>query len=203
MVVDSSDVALILSTAKLYINHPVPDQLFLDIFPIFRSPQLTENIISHLCSYISETYPNLHQSISAVVCLEARGFFFAPIIASRLGLPIVPVRKRGKLPGDCVRVEYTKDYGVDEFEMKRDAFEGIETGGKKVLLIDDLLGMGGSIMAAKELCKQLNVTVAEAVVIFDCAGVPGYKEMVDKNLGDLKRYAMVTLSVDNIGPPIN
>lgn len=66
------------------------------------------------------------------MCLEARGFFFAPIIASRLGLPVVPVRKKGKLPGECVGVGFIKDYGVDDFEMKVDAFEGIETGGKKV-----------------------------------------------------------------------
>jgi adenine phosphoribosyltransferase len=66
------------------------------------------------------------------VCLEARGFFFAPIIASRLGLPCIPVRKKGKLPGEVVSVEYEKDYGVDEFEMSGDSFEGIKVEGKKV-----------------------------------------------------------------------
>lgn len=66
------------------------------------------------------------------MCLEARGFFFAPIIALRLGLPVVPVRKKGKLPGEVVAVGYVKDYGVDEFEMMSDAFEGVEMEGKKV-----------------------------------------------------------------------
>ncbi|KAE9979578.1 hypothetical protein BLS_009676 [Venturia inaequalis] len=179
------------------------NQLFLDIFPLFRSPRLTEIVISHLCSYITETYPNLRQSISAIVCLEARGFFFAPVIASRLGLPVVPVRKKGKLPGDCVGVQFMKDYGADDFEMKTDAFEEIETGGKKVLLMDDLLGKGGSIMAAKGLCEKLNVKVAEAIFIFDCDGVPGYQQTVNKTLGGLKRYAMITLSTSNIGAPVN
>lgn len=88
------------------------------------------------------------------MCLEARGFFFAPMIASRLGLPCIPVRKKGKLPGMVVGVRYEKDYGVDEFEMSCDSFEGIDldVGRKKVILVDDLLGKGGSIMAAKEVC---------------------------------------------------
>lgn len=76
------------------------------------------------------------------MCLEARGFFFAPIIALRLGVPVVPVRKKGKLPGECVNVGYVKEYGADEFEMKADAFEGIETGGKKVPTSSLILGRG-------------------------------------------------------------
>lgn len=140
--------------------------------------------------------------ISAIVCLESRGFFFAPIIANRLGLPVVPVRKKGKLPGDVLRVEYVKDYGEDEFEIKTDALEGIEMGEKKVILMDDLLGKGGSIKAAKELVEELGGEVAEVVCIFD-VDVMDYKDRVGEKLGDLKRYAMCTLTVENIGTPVN
>lgn len=139
--------------------------------------------------------------ISAIVCLEARGFFFAPLIASRLSLPVVPVRKRGKLPGAVVSVSYDKDYGPDSFEMKDDAFEGIETEGKRVILVDDLLGMGGSILAAKGLVEKLGQTVAEMVFIFD-VDIPVYAEAIKKNLGDAKRYSMVTLTTTNMGAPI-
>jgi adenine phosphoribosyltransferase len=85
--------------------------------------------------------------------------------------------------------------------MKTDAFEGIETAGKKVILVDDLLGMGGSIMAAKELVEQLGMEVAEAVFIFD-VDVPVYNATVEKNLKGLQRYAMVTLTETNMGAPI-
>jgi adenine phosphoribosyltransferase len=85
--------------------------------------------------------------------------------------------------------------------MKTDAFEGIETAGKKVILVDDLLGMGGSIMAAKELVEQLGMEVAEAVFIFD-VDVPMYNVAVEKNLKGLQRYAMVTLTKTNMGAPI-
>jgi adenine phosphoribosyltransferase len=85
--------------------------------------------------------------------------------------------------------------------MKLDSFEGIETEGKKVILVDDLLGMGGSIMAAKNLVEKLGIEVPEAVFIFD-VDVPVYNEAVEKNLKGLKRYAMVTLTETNMGPPI-
>lgn len=67
-----------------------------------------------------------------------------------------------------------------------DAFEGIETSGKKVILVDDLLGKGGSIMAAKALVEKLGMEVAESVFIFD-VDVPDYNETVKENLGDMLR----------------
>jgi adenine phosphoribosyltransferase len=100
-----------------------------------------------------------------------------------------------------VSTSYQKDYGPDSFEMKTDAFEGIETEGKKVILVDDLLGMGGSIMAAKALVEKLGMEVAEAVFIFD-VNVPVYTDAVERNLKGLKRYAMLTLTETNIGAPI-
>lgn len=86
--------------------------------------------------------------------------------------------------------------------MKTDAFEGIETEGKKVILVDDLLGKGGSIMTAKELVEKLGMEFAESVFIFD-VDTPDYNEAVKKTLGTSPRYAMVTLTATNIGAPIN
>lgn len=97
---------------------------------------------------------------------------------------------------------YVKDYGEDEFEIKTDAFEGIEMEGRKVILIDDLLGKGGSVKAAKELVERLGGDVAEAVCIFD-VDVMDYQQKVEETLGDLNRYAMCTLTVGNIGTPVN
>jgi adenine phosphoribosyltransferase len=171
------------------------NQLFADIFPIFRDPAATEAIISHLESHIKSTH-DLSQ-ISSIVCLEARGFFFTPILASCLGLPCLPVRKRGKLPGEVISTTFENYYGSECFELKTDAFEGMEVEGKKVILVDDFLGMGGSIMAAKDLVEKLGVEVGEAVFIF-YVDVPVYNEAVERNLKGLKRYAMVTLTETNL-----
>src|SRR6187402_1223607 len=145
---------------------------FADIFPIFRDPVATEAVISHLVAHIKSLH-NISE-LSSIGCIESRGFFFAPIIASRLGLPCVPIRKKGKLPGDCVSISYAKEYGPDIMEMKTDAFEGIDEK-KKVLLMDDLLGKGGAILAAKQLVEKLGMEVAECLFIFD---VPAYADIL-------------------------
>lgn len=103
----------------------------------------------------------------------------------------MPIRKSGKLPGEKVTVSYQKEYGPDTFELKTDAFEGIAGQSKRVILIDDLLGKGGSIAAAKELVEKLGMEVAESVFIFD---LPDFYEVNKKNLGGMKWYAMVHLS---------
>lgn len=155
-------------------------------------------MISHFVNRFNTSY-SLSQ-ICAVVCLEARGFFFGPLIASRLNLPCIPVRKGAKLPGDVVSVNYQKEYGLDVFEMKTDAFEGVDCQGKQVLLLDDFLGKGGSIMAAKNLVSMLGMQVAEAYFVFD---VSAYVEENKKTLGDLPWYTMVHITADNMPPILN
>jgi len=190
-----ADVQLVLDKIKMYLGHPIHGQLFADIFPILRDPAVLEAMISHLESHIRSTHDV--SQISSIVCLESRGFFFGPIIALRLGLPCVPVRKKGKLPGEKITVTYQKEYGPDVFEMKTDAFEGLEERGKKVILIDDLLGKGGSIAAAKQLVENLGMEVVESVFIFD---IPDFYEENRKKLGGMKWFAMCQLTAENMLP---
>lgn len=92
-------------------------------------------------------------------------------------------------------MSYQKEYGPDNFEMKTDAFEGVVTEGKKVILVDDLLGHGGSILAAKQLVEKLGMEVAECVFIFD---IPDYYKTNQEKLGDLPRYAMAHLTEESL-----
>jgi adenine phosphoribosyltransferase len=158
-------------------------------------------MISHLESHIRSTHTV--SDIAAIVCLESRGFFFAPILALRFGLPCVPIRKGGKLPGEKVTVTYEKEYGPDVFEMKVDAFEGIdvgvESGKRKVILVDDLLGKGGSIVAARKLVEMLGAEVVESVFIFD---IPDYIEINRSVMRDMKWYAMCHLTEENLAPKL-
>jgi adenine phosphoribosyltransferase len=88
--------------------------VFLDIFPILRNPIAFETLITHflhhLTSHTIAAAPN--RKIDVVVGLDARGFLLGPIIALRLGAAFVPVRKQGKLPGECVSASYEKEYGT-------------------------------------------------------------------------------------------
>jgi adenine phosphoribosyltransferase len=134
--------------------------VFLDIFPILRDPVAFETLITHLVHHItSHTIPrSTSKKIDVVVGLDARGFLLGPIIALRLGAAFVPVRKQGKLPGQCVSATYEKEYGTvwimfcwimldlrlmlvqDSFEMQADVIKP----GQNVVVIDDLIATGKS-----------------------------------------------------------
>ena len=92
--------------------------VFLDIFPILRDPVAFETLITHFVHHLTSTTitKTTTKKIDVIVGLDARGFLLGPIIAMRLGAAFVPVRKKGKLPGECVTVTFEKEYGsVSDF----------------------------------------------------------------------------------------
>ena len=131
--------------------------VFLDIFPILRDPPVFEALISHVVHHITSHTVGLasNKKIDVIVGLDARGFLLGPIVALRLGAAFVPVRKQGKLPGQCIKASYEKEYGTvcisiiafrarsdermqDIFEMQADAIQA----GQNVVIIDDLIATG-------------------------------------------------------------
>jgi len=140
---------------------------FLDIFPILRDPVAFEALITNLLYRLtSHTMPSLHGGkIDVVVGLDARGFLLGPIIALRMGAAFVPVRKRGKLPGECLSVEYEKEYGTDVFEMQAGAIQPSQN----VVIIDDLIATGGSACAAGKLVAKQGGKTAEYLFIIEIA----------------------------------
>lgn len=101
--------------------------------------------------------------------LEARGFLFGPSLALKLGAGFVPVRKAGKLPGECVRVAYEKEYGTDWFEMQVGAIKP----GQRVLVVDDIIATGGSAKAAGELVELSGGVLVEYVFILELEFLKG------------------------------
>ncbi|KAH8883377.1 PRTase-like protein [Thozetella sp. PMI_491] len=191
---DASGLDLILSRMVMYRDHPKPGHRFADIFPIFRSPAATKVLLAGFVEHIKATHDL--KAIHAIVCLEARGMFFAPLVASALNLPCIPVRKEGKLPGAVVSVSYEKDYGHDTLQMKDDSFEGVGEGRQegtkvRVLLIDDLVALGGSAQAGKRLVGMLGGEVAECLFIFD---VPRFTELVKEKLGGTPSWSLISLT---------
>ncbi|KAH9909753.1 putative adenine phosphoribosyltransferase [Xylariomycetidae sp. FL2044] len=206
------DLDLILSKVVMYKDHPVPGHRFADIFPVFRSPAATRALVDGLVSHVRAAHgpqgDDVSTEIHAVVCLEARGWFFGPLVAAALGLPCVPVRKRGKLPGRCVSAAYRKDYGEDVLEMTEDSFEGIvEVGGSgqgeeegeegkkkvRVLVVDDLIAFGGTAEAAKRLVEMLGGEVAECLFVFE---IPRLRERVREKMGETRTWSLIPLTED-------
>ena len=132
---------------------------------------LLTNILSHV---FTQTLPrlaerNANARINYVVGLDARGFLLAPVVAMRLGAGFVPVRKRGKLPGDCAQASFLKEYGEDVFEMQRDAIPP----GSNVLIVDDLIATGGSAHAAGDLVRQLDAQTVEYIFVVSIPALQG------------------------------
>ncbi|WFD37486.1 adenine phosphoribosyltransferase [Malassezia japonica] len=158
-----ADIALLQSRFEYHQDWPKPGILFCDILPALRDPISFEVLITNMMSHIfTTTLPKLAESakdprIHYVVGLDARGFLLAPAIAQRLGAGFVPVRKQGKLPGQCVQATFMKEYGEDIFEMQQGAIPA----GSNVLIVDDLIATGGSAKAAGELVKKLDANTVD------------------------------------------
>lgn len=155
------------SALRQYQDFPKPGILFEDILPIFASPALHAALLRALELHIQALHPPTltppFAGVDVVVGLEARGFLFGPSLALKLGAAFAPVRKAGKLPGECLSVAYDKEYGVDLFEMQKDAVKP----GQRVVVVDDIIATGGSARAAGELVRRLGGTLLEYVFILE------------------------------------
>jgi len=165
------------SALKVCPDFPTPGILFIDCLPLFASPTLHNELIRALEIHVLTAHPPAltppFSGVDIVVGLEARGFLFGPSLALRLGAGFVPVRKMGKLPGETVKVKYEKEYGVDWFEMQKDAIKP----GQRVLIVDDLIATGGSAAAAGELVGLLGGTLLEYVFIIELDFLKGREKL--------------------------
>ena len=136
---------------------------FRDITPLFKDPKVLHHMVNELCSRF------MNSQVSHIACIDARGFLAASIMAYKLNLPLILVRKKGKLPGACVSEDYSLEYGTTTVEMQTDACGE----GDKILLFDDLIATGGTLMAAISLIKRLGAEVTEVAAIVDLPDLGG------------------------------
>jgi len=178
-----ADVELIRQRLGVIPNFPTKGVTFLDLFPVLRDPVLFEALIAHLVNHlISVTIPiSDSRKIDVVVGLDARGFLLGALLALRLEAAFVPVRKRGKLPGATVSVEYVKEYGSDIFEMQEDSIKP----GDNVIVVDDLIATGGSAKAAGELVQKLGGKTLEYLFVIGLPFLKGTEKL------DAPSYVMI------------
>ncbi|KAI0912799.1 phosphoribosyltransferase-like protein [Ustulina deusta] len=127
---------LVIDNLRYEPDFPIPGIKFIDILPIFQNPVAFGSLLDVLVLLIRERFGS--QIPDIIVGLEARGFLFGPPLALRLNRPFVPVRKKGKMPGACRTVEYTKEYGKDEFQVQTSAIKP----GQQCLIVDDIIATG-------------------------------------------------------------
>ena len=162
-------------------DFPRPGILFKDIMPLFRHPDLVKNLCQRLADMLS-ALPGGPPDV--IIGIEARGFLIAPLIAQILNSSLVVIRKKGKLPRECISVKYEKEYGADEFDLQKDAFQA----GQTVAIVDDLLATGGTLEAAARLTKMLGGVVSAHVVVFELEFLEGRKRLGDTDVISLVKY---------------
>ena len=144
-------------------DFPLEGIMFRDITPVLGDPGLMSGIIDLFAGDME----GLGWRPEAIVGPEARGFIFGPLLANRLGIPFVPVRKPGKLPADTIRAEYSLEYGSNTLEMHTDALRS----GQKAVIVDDLLATGGTVGACVELCTAQGAEVLGSLFVIELTGL--------------------------------
>lgn len=150
-------------------NWPKPGIMFRDITTMLKDKEG----FNHMVNLLTERYKETR--IDVVVGIESRGFITGSVLAHKLGVGFVPIRKPGKLPAETVSEEYELEYGKDKIEIHKDAIKE----GSKVLLVDDLIATGGTALAACNLIKKLGGEVVECSFIVDLPDVGGKKKLLD------------------------
>ena len=137
-------------------DFPKPGIIFKDITPILKDPALCTRVIDEFEKGLKGT------QIDVIAGIESRGFLFGLMLANRLNIPFVPVRKQGKLPAKIIQEPCELEYGSAILELHEDAISA----GQRVLIHDDLLATGGTVAAATRLVQKLDgVVVAYSFVI--------------------------------------
>ena len=144
-------------------DYPKPGIIFRDITTLLGNPRALRRAIDGLVQ------PYAGSKIDKVAGMEARGFILGGAVAYELSAGFVPIRKRGKLPHETVRIAYSLEYGVDEMEMHRDAIQP----GEKVILVDDLIATGGTAVGATQLLRQIGAEVVSACFVIDLPDLGG------------------------------
>lgn len=152
-------------------DFPKPGIIFKDITPLLKAP----DALANACALLAEPFKDA--GVTAVAGIESRGFIFGSIVAQMLNAGFVPIRKPGKLPWTTRRHEYTLEYGTDALEIHDDALSEHD----RVLIIDDVLATGGTLIAATTLAAGLGANLVGAATVIELGFLNG-RERLDPNV---------------------
>lgn len=148
-------------------DFPKPGILFRDITPLLADAKAFHVAIELMSEAAAEYKP------AKLVAIESRGFILASAIAQRLSLGLVLVRKPGKLPRKTIRARYELEYGSDELEIHEDSLKTLD----RVLLVDDVLATGGTLLTALKLCQDLHAKVVGALTLIELKDLGGRTQL--------------------------
>jgi adenine phosphoribosyltransferase len=144
-------------------DYPKSGIMFRDITTLLGNARAFRRAIDEL------VHPYAGSKIDKIAGIEARGFILGGAMAHQMSAGFIPIRKKGKLPHETVRVAYSLEYGLDEMEMHKDAVAP----GEKVILVDDLIATGGTAEGAVKLLRQMGAEIVAACFVIDLPELGG------------------------------
>src|SRR6478736_5340320 len=150
-------------------DYPKPGIMFRDITTLLADARAFRRAVDELVQ------PWAGLKIDKVAGMEARGFIIGGAVAHQLSSGFVPIRKKGKLPHETVRIAYSLEYGVDEMEIHTDAIGQND----RVVIVDDLIATGGTAVAATQLLRQMGANIVAACFVIDLPDLGGARKLLD------------------------
>ncbi len=157
---------------------PIKGVIFRDLTTLMQNPQA----FKESCDILYERYKDM--DIDKIVGIDARGFVFGAVLAYKLGIGFVPVRKKGKLPWKTSQETYSLEYGEDTLEIHDDAVEK----GEKVVIVDDLIATGGTVGATVKLVKKLGARIIECAFIVELPELKGRDQIQDCKVFSITQF---------------
>jgi adenine phosphoribosyltransferase len=164
---EQSALAELRDSIRTIPDYPRPGIQFRDITTLLGDARMFRRAVDELVR------PWTASSLERVAGIEARGFILGGAVAHQLAAGFVPIRKKGKLPHETVRVAYSLEYGLDEMEMHRDAVAR----GERIIVVDDLIATGGTAEAAVKLLRTLGAEVLAACFVIDLPELGGSRRL--------------------------
>ena len=146
---------------------PIEGVIFRDLTTLMKDPEA----LRESCDILYDRYQD--QDIDAIVGIDARGFVFGAVLAYKLGIGFIPVRKKGKLPAATIEESYDLEYGSATMEIHEDALQN----GQRVIIVDDLIATGGTIGAAVKLVKNLGAEIIECAFLIELPDLKGREQL--------------------------
>ncbi len=159
-------------------DFPKPGIRFYDITTLLKEPDAFRAVIDEMAAQVGDT------TVDIVVGMESRGFIFSAPLAYKLNAGFVPVRKLGKLPAETIEVEYELEYGTATLEIHSDAIGK----GQRVLIVDDLLATGGTVMGTIELVRRLGGEIAGLSFMVELSALNGREKLDEFDIHALLTY---------------
>ncbi len=146
---------------------PIEGVIFRDLTTLMLDP----DAFKESCDILYERYKD--RDLDKIVAIDARGFVFGAVLAYKMGLGLIPVRKKGKLPGETIEESYDLEYGSGTLEIHKDAISK----GEKVVIVDDLIATGGTVGATVRLVEKLGADIIECAFLIELPDLKGREKI--------------------------